>query len=164
MQPVHDVDAILLLSLSVAGKRRPANLDEIITAIDLAQDAIPSAAKLSKSFTMLSAHGLIIESDGGYTLSTDAQEMMSSQRKNDDTAKKLLRLKEHLADYSLKGEHNTIQVSPDQFVAVVKAYQAAKIASNKSMLTQKPKPKSAWIPTKELVQGTRHLPSKRRKP
>ncbi len=98
MYPVHDVDAILLLSLSVAAKRRPADLTEIITAIDLAHDAIPSGNKLSDAFARMSAHGLVIEIEGGYALSVDAQEMMISQRKKDDTEKILFRLKEHLAD------------------------------------------------------------------
>ncbi len=63
MHPVHEVDAILLLSLSVAAKRRPASLAEILAAIDLAYGAIPSAAQLSKSFASLSAHGLIVGID-----------------------------------------------------------------------------------------------------
>jgi hypothetical protein len=37
MYPVHDDDAALLLSLTVAAKRRPAALDEIITALAMAQ-------------------------------------------------------------------------------------------------------------------------------
>jgi hypothetical protein len=97
MYPVHDVDAILLLSLAVAAKRRPADLIEIATAIDMAQETIPSATKLSDAFARVSAYGLIVEIDGGYALSADAQKMMESQRKKDDNAKHIYRLKEHLA-------------------------------------------------------------------
>ena len=162
MYPVHDVDAILLLSLSVAAKRRPAGLLEIIAAADLAQDTIPSENKLSDAFARLSAYGLIVEIDGSYTLSADAQEMMTSQRKNDDTAKKMFRLKEHLADYHLNGEHTTILIHPDQLLAAIKAYRADKNASGKSMLTSKPKP--VWIPTKDLAKFKGiPFPSKRRK-
>jgi hypothetical protein len=53
MYPVHDVDAILLLSLSVAAKRRPAELVEIITAIEMMELAIPSETKLSDAFARL---------------------------------------------------------------------------------------------------------------
>jgi hypothetical protein len=160
MYPVHDVDAILLLSLSVAAKRRPAELIEIVTAIDLAHGAIPSERKLSDAFARLSAHGLIVESDGGYTLSADAQAMMASQRKNDDTAKKMLRLKAHLADYRLKGEHATIQANPEQLLAAVQAFRKEK-ASGRSWGMEKPKP--VWIPKKELVRGKSLPASKRRK-
>lgn len=159
MYPVHDVDAILLLSLSVAAKRRPADLVEIITAIDLAHGAIPSEHKLSDAFARLSAYGLIIEIDGGYTLSADAQGMMASQRKNDDTAKKMFRLREHLADYHLKGEHATILIHPDQLLAAIEAFRKAK-TPGRSWLMEKPKP--VWIPKKDLVRG-KSLPSKRRK-
>ena len=164
MYPVHDVDAILLLSLSVAAKRRPADLVEIIAAIDLAQSPTPSENKLSDSFARLSTYGLIVEVDGGYALSADAQEMMVSQRKNDDTARKIFRVREHLADYHLNGEHATILIHPDQFLAAIKAYRADKNASGKSLLSQKPKPKPAWIPTKDLAKYKGiPFPSKRRK-
>ncbi len=164
MHPVHEVDAILLLSLSVAAKRRPADLAEILAAIDLAHGAIPSAAQLSKAFASLAAHGLIVGIDGCHTLSADAQKMMESQRKKDDTAKKILRLNEHLADYPLKGEHLIIKISPAQLLAAVAAYQTDKRTSSRNSLTQKPKPKPVWIPKKDLDQGRQHLPSKRRKP
>lgn len=159
MYPVHDADAILLLSLSVAAKRRPADLEEIITAIDLAHDVIPSAPKLSDAFARLSAYGLIIEIDGGYTLSADAQEMMASQRKNDDTKKKMFRVKEHLADFHLKGEHTAILIHPDVLRTAIEAYRAGKQTTLRSWLL--PKPKTVWIPTREL-KG-KPLPPKRRK-
>ncbi len=171
MHPVHEVDAILLLSLSVAAKRRPAGLAEILAAIDLAHGALPSGAQLSKSFASLSAHGLIVGMDGGHTLSADAQKMMESQRKKDDTEKKILRLKEHLADYPLTGEdypikdeNLAVKISPAQLLAAVEAYQTDKRTSSRNSLVPKPKPKPVWIPTKDLVQGKQHLPSNRRKP
>ena len=139
MYPVHDVDAMLLLSLSVAAKRRPAGLSEIIAAADLAQGVIPNETKLSDAFARLSAYGLILQVGGGYTLSADAQQMMESQRKKDDHAKHIYRLKEHLADYHLQGEHTTILVSETQLLAVIEAHQAAKRSGVRSMLTRKPK-------------------------
>ncbi|RFC33855.1 MAG: hypothetical protein DID92_2727744731 [Candidatus Nitrotoga sp. SPKER] len=162
MYPVQDVDAILLLSLSVAAKRRPADLTGIITAIDLAHDAIPSGNKLSDAFARMSAYGLVIEIEGGYALSSDAQKMMVNQRKKDDTEKKLFRLKEHLAGYHLKGEHAAIQIHPDQLLAAIKAFQASKKTAGKNVLRDKPK--TVWIPTKELANFKgKPFPSKRRK-
>lgn len=140
MYPVHDVDAILLLSLCLAAKRRPAELVEIIAATDLAQGAIPSEAKLSDAFARLSAYGLIIEIAGGYTLSADAQQMMESQRKKDDNEKRIYRLKEHLADYHLQGEHTTVIVSEAQLLAAIEAHKKEKLTATRSMLMPKPKP------------------------
>lgn len=140
MYPVHDVDAILLLSLALAAKRRPAELVEIIAATDLAQGAIPSEAKLSDAFARLSAYGLIIEIAGGYTLSADAQQMMESQRKKDDNEKRIYRLKEHLADYHLNGEHTTVMVGEAQLLAAIEAHKKEKLTATRSMLMPKPKP------------------------
>ncbi len=139
MYPVHDVDAMLLLSLSVAAKRRPAELAEIIAATDLAQGTIPSETKLSDAFARLSAYGLIVEIDGGYTLSADAQQMMESQRKKDDNEKHIYRLKEHLADYHLQGEHVTIFVPEAQLLAAIEAHQASKKPGVRNLLMPKPK-------------------------
>ena len=168
MHPVHDVDAILILSLSVAAKRRPADLVEIVTAISLVQGAIPHVLTLADAFARLSACGLILGIDGGYTLSADAQAMLLSQRNKDDHEKKLSRIMEHLADYKCKPGHPAIQVSEEQMLVAIKGYRAASNSSGKSLLTSKPKPKPkpkpAWIPAKELALGKQHLPSKRRKP
>lgn len=164
MLPVHDVDAILLLSLTVAAKRRPADLVEIITAIALANDVIPNQNKLSEAFARMSACSLIVEIDGGYTLSDDAQAMMASQRNRDDTAKKIDRLKSHLADYQPQGKHPGIRIGHEQIIDAIEGFNAARNDNyGKNLLTTKPKPKVAWIPKKELSKHplpirTRHKP------
>lgn len=151
MLPVHEVDAILLLSLAVAAKRRPAELVDIITAIALENDEIPTRNKLSEAFARMSACGLVLEIDGGYTLSADAQAMMASQRNKDDTAKKIERLKSHLADYQPQGKHQNIRVSHEQIIDAIQGFNAARNENyGKNLLTTKPKPKVAWIPQKEL--------------
>lgn len=140
MYPVHDVDAVLLLSLSLAAKRRPAELVEIVAAADLIYEAIPSSVKLSDAFARLSAYGLVLEINGGYTLSADAQQMMEKQRKRDDTAKRIFALKENLADYHLQGEHVEILIAEAQLDAAILAHQAIKNSPIKNMLAPKPKP------------------------
>jgi hypothetical protein len=86
--------------------------------------------------------------------------MMASQRKNDDTAKKMYRIKEHLADYHLNGEHKTILVHPDLLLAALETYQKTKTTGRSWLMN---KPKAVWIPTKELVRAGKPLPFKRRK-
>jgi len=160
MYPVHDVDATLLLSLALAAKRRPADLNEIFTAIDLVQEMLPTPNKLSDAFARMSAHGLIVEIDGGYTLTEESEKMMTSQRKNDDTQKKTYRLKEHLADHLLEGEHKSILIHPDQLRKAIDAYKKDRQTSGRSWLIEKPKP--VWISKKDLVRGAK-LPHSRRK-
>jgi len=140
MYPVHDVDAILLLAMSVAAKRRPAELVEIIAAADLAQCAIPAEAKWSESIYRLSAYGLICEQGGGFTMTPDAQQMLSGHAKKAQTPERIYDIKEHLADYNLKGEHTAILVTEQQVGAAILAHRAAKAATGRSLLVPKPKP------------------------
>lgn len=166
MYPVYDDDAALLLSLTVAAKRRPAALDEIITALAIAQHGeIPAKSKLVDAFARLGVCGLIAEAEGGYTLSAAAQAMMTGQRAKDDTATRLARLKQQLTDFDPKDKHPSIQITQEQLLAAMQSYKAAQHShQGKNVQTDKPKSKSSWIPTKDLVQGKQHLPSKRRKP
>ena len=166
MYPVHDDDAALLLSLTVAAKRRPAALDEIITALAMAQDGeIPAKTKLVDAFARMGVCGLITEAEGGYTLTASAQSMMTGQRAKDDSATRLAHLKQQLANFEPKDKHPSIQVTQEQLLAAIQSYKAAQHShKGKNVQTDRPKSKSSWIPTKDLVQGKQHLPSKRRKP
>ncbi len=165
MYPVYDDDAALLLSLSVTAKRRPAALDEIITALAMAQHGeIPAKSKLVDAFARMGVCGLIAEAEGGYTLSVEAQAMMAGLRAKDDSATRLIRLKQQLSDFNPKDKHPSIRVTQEQLLAAIQSYKVAQHShKGVNIQTNKPKSKSSWIPTKDLVQGKQHLPSKRRK-
>lgn len=140
MYPVHDVDAILLLAMSLAAKRRPAELVEIIDATELTHGAIPSETKLSDSFYRLSEYGLLREQDGGYTLTPDAQQILSGHAKKAKSQERIYDIKENLADYHLNGEHAIILLTVEQIAAAIEEHQAAKKSSGKNLLMPKPKP------------------------
>jgi hypothetical protein len=140
MYPVHDVDAILLLAMSLAAKRRPAELVEIIAAADLAQGAIPPETKLSDSFYRLSEYGLICAQDGGYTLTPDAQQILSGHAKKAKTPERIHDIKENLADFHLNGEHAIILLTVEQIAAAIAAHQVGKRITGKNLLMPKPKP------------------------
>jgi hypothetical protein len=140
MYPVHDVDAILLLAMALASKRRPAELIEIIAAAELSQGAIPPETKLSDSFYRLSEYGLICEQDGGYVLTPDAQQMLTGHAKKALTPERIYDIKEHLADYHLNGEHAIILLTEEQILAAIAEHQAAKKSTEKNLLIAKPKP------------------------
>lgn len=140
MYPVHDVDAILLLAMALAAKRRPAELAEIIAAADLAQDAIPPETKLSDSFYRLSEYGLICAQDGGYALTADAQLIVSGHARKAKSQERIHDIKEKLADFHLKGEHAIILLTVEQIAAAVSEHQANKRSAGKNLLMPKPKP------------------------
>lgn len=140
MYPVHDADAILLLALSLAAKRRPAELAEIIAAIELTHDVIPPETKLSDSFYRLSEYGLICAQQGGYTLTPDAQQIIAGQRKKSDTQSRIYDIKENLADFHLNGEHAIILVTVEQLAAAIAQHQSIKKSPGKNLLAPKSKP------------------------
>lgn len=140
MYPVHDVDAILLLAMSLAAKRRPAELSEIIAAVDLTQGVIPPEPKLSDSFYRLSEYGLICTQDDGYALTPDAQQILSGHAKKAKNEERIYDIKENLADFHLNGEHAIVLVTIDQLTAAIATHQSAKKNSGKNLLIPKPKP------------------------
>jgi len=140
MYPVHDVDAILLLAMSLASKRRPAELVEIIAAADLAQGAIPPETKLSDSFYRLSEYGLIRAQDGGYTLTADAQQILSGHARKAKSQERIYDIKENLADFHLNGEHAIILLTVEQIAAAIAEHQTTKKSTGKNLLMPKPKP------------------------
>jgi hypothetical protein len=146
MYPVHDADAILLLAMSLAAKRRPAQLVEIIAAADLAQGVVPPESKLSDSFYRLSEYGLIREQDGGYTLTPDAQQILSGHAKKAKSQERIYDIKENLADFHLGGEHAIILVTVEQIAAAIAEHQAIKKSPGKNLLVAKPKPPEDYRP------------------
>lgn len=139
MHPIHDVDVILLLATTLASKRRPAALDEIMAAADLIQDAIPSAPKLGEAFGRLTAQGLLSAVEGRFTLSAEAQQIMSGQRRKADTAERIFVVKERLAAYQPTGEHQPVKPTPEQLQAALLAYRAAAKVTPGNQLVPKPK-------------------------
>jgi len=151
MHPVHNVDAILLLALSHAAKRRPAELVEIIAAIDLTQETRPPASKLSESFSRLAEHGLICAQDGGYALTPNALPILSGHAKKAKAQERIQDIKEKLAKYRFNGEYALVLVEEKQIAEAVLAHQASKRSAGKKNLLM-PKPKPAEEPGKRGAQ------------
>ena len=141
MHPVHNVDAILLLALLHAAKRRPAGLVEIVAAVDLTLEARPPASKLSESFSRLSEHGLICAQDGGYALTPNALPLLSGHAKKANAQERIQNIKGNLAAYRVKGEHALVSVEEKQIAEAVLLHQTTRrSAGKKNMLMPKPKP------------------------
>ncbi|MDD2686186.1 MAG: hypothetical protein PHY62_08525 [Gallionella sp.] len=140
MYPVHDVDAILLLAISLAAKRRPAELAEIIAAAELNQNVIPTEAKLAESFGRLAECGLLCEKSGAYTLTADAEQIMAMQSKKALPPERIHDIKESLSDYTTKENHAPVVVTEEQLSAAIQAHHAIKNVKVRNLLAPKPKP------------------------
>ena len=105
MYPTHDADALLMLAATLATKRRPAELVEVIAAFDLLQEPVPSTGRLIDSIQRLSAHGLLCEVDGGLALSAEGQLLMSALPKRGDTAQRVFFVREKLSAHPGRAEH-----------------------------------------------------------
>jgi hypothetical protein len=125
MQPVFDADALLLLALVPASKRRPATLEEIVIALAAVRPELPGAARLRDAFARLSAHGLLLASNEGYGLSETAQAMLAQVPAKGELGARLFALKQLLADYTASAELPATELSAAHIGDALKAYQAS---------------------------------------
>ena len=139
MHPIHDVDALLLLAMTHAAKRRPADLVEVMAAADLVQGSIPLEGKLRDAIFRLSTHGLIAESEGGYILTPAAQQVMTGLPRKAETAERLFAIKEKLATYEVAGEPAGINLTEEQILDAITAYRSSSQGTGRNLLMPKPK-------------------------
>ena len=139
MHPLHDIDALLLLALALASKRRPAELAEAIAAVDLLQGAIPPEAKLAESFLRLSTNGLICAEEGRFTLSAASQAIVTGLSKKADTAERIFEVRQRLAAHGAQGEQTAVMPTIEQLSAAILAHRASGQGAGKNLLMPKPK-------------------------
>lgn len=134
MHPVHDVDVVLLLATALASKRRPADLLEIMVAVDLIRSGISFEAKLEDAFSRLATHGLLHQVDARYALTPAAQKIVAGLRRKADTAERIFSVKEALSAHESGDGHAPIHLSAEQITAALVAHQAAAKSIGKSVL------------------------------
>ena len=139
MHPLHDIDALLLLALALASKRRPAELAEAIAAVDLLQGAIPSEAKLAESFQRLSTNGLVCAEEGRFTLRADSQAIVTGLSKKADTAERIFEVRQRLADHVAQDEPAAAVPTIEQLTAAILAHRTSAQGAGKNLLMPKPK-------------------------
>lgn len=140
MRAVHDVDVIILMATTLASKRRPAELVEIVAAADLIQGSIPFVEKLADAVQRLSAAGLISGSEGRLTLTPIGRELMAKQPRKAATEELILAIKSDLAGYSPTEEYAPIVLTEEQLNAAIQAHKTTRKAPGKNLLMPKPKP------------------------
>jgi len=140
MQAIHDVDVLLLLATMLAAKRKPAEMPEIVAAIDLLQNNVPAAPKLAEAFGRLAGYGLLRGDNGGYALTAAAEAIVAKLPKNAETAERLFIIRDRLSDYRSQGEHAPLVVGEAEVTAAIAAHRAAAASTAKNLLVPKPKP------------------------
>jgi len=162
MHPIHDVDAILLLATALSSKRRPAELVEIMAAVELINEAIPSETKLVDAFARLSTHALIGEEGGGFTLTPEAQQIMKGLSRKADKAERIFSIREKLTAYNAAAELAPVVLTVEQLKTAIETHKASGQGAGKNLLVPKPKP----VDTDKHRPGQRQrkpLPAGRRK-
>lgn len=139
MHPVHDVDVIMLMATTLASKRRPAELVEVVAAADLLQGSVPFVEKLDEAIKRLSTNGLIGVTEGRFMLTPAGHAIMAKQPKKADTEQLLIAVRSALAAYSPTEHSDTIVLSAEQLVTAVQAHKATRKAPGKNLLMPKPK-------------------------
>lgn len=148
MHPIHDADARLLLALALSSKRRPADLVEIVTAMDLLLGSTPLASKLCGAFVRLAEHGLIEAQADRFALTPAGQATLAGQPAKADTDARLFALKDALASVNPTGEALPTLPSEAEITAALKVFGAARRAAAMSQ----PKPKSVKDAPKRPAQ------------
>lgn len=138
MRPDHNFDATFLLAMSLAAKRRPAGLAGIVTAFDLVGGDIPVAARFSEAFYRLSQFGLLIEQDGGYTLTPYALNIVSGHKRNATYEARRLAIKQSLAECRIKKDIAPIKLKLEQIAPALREHRASKSGHVKN-ISLKPK-------------------------
>lgn len=140
MHPIHDTDPLLLLAVALAAKRRPAELLEIVAAVDLLQGKIPGETKFAETLARLAVAGLIVAADGGLALTPAAQKLIEVLPHKREAGEQLLALKDGLAAYAPGPEQPPVVVEGAAVLAAILAHRAAAKSGAKNLLVPKPKP------------------------
>lgn len=143
MPPVLDVDVLLLFATALAAKRRPAQLVEIVAALDLVQGNVPSEEKLAGALVRLGESGLLLELAEGIALTPDAEKLIEILPRKGDYAQRLFELRGLLGGFKASGEGRAIVLGEALFRAAILAHRAAAAGVAKNLLVPKPKPEAA---------------------
>lgn len=140
MQPIHDVDVLLLLTTAMAAKRRPAELIEIMAAIDLVQGNIPSEDKLSESLVRLGTTGLLVQVENRVGLTATAEGLIKLLPRKGEHDQRLFELRGLLGAFQPVGEASPVTVAPADLRSAMLAHRSNAASTAKNLLMPKPKP------------------------
>lgn len=162
MHPIHDTDPLLLLAVSLAAKRRPAALEEVVAAIDLMQEKIPGESKFIDTIARLAVAGLLHAPEGGLALTAAGESLIAPLPRKAEAGEQLLVLKQALAAYMPSAEQPPVVLANADVLAAFVAQRTAAKSTAKNLLV--PKPKTADTSKARPGQRQRKPMPARRKP
>lgn len=140
MHPIHDIDALLLLAVGLASKRRAAELFEVVAAAELIRGAIPAAPKLAQAIPRLAAHGLLCEAQGRFALTAAAQALVTGLPKKADSDERLFAVKQKLHAYEAAADQPPVAMSEAQVAEAIEAHRALARGAGTKVMMPPPKP------------------------
>lgn len=139
MHPIHDTDPTLLLAVSLAAKRRPAELPEVVAAIDLLQEKIPGETKFIDTIVRLSVAGLVVAVEGGLLLTPAGEKLIEALPRKVETEERLRALKDGLSAYVPGEAQAAVTLLGADVMAAFLAHRQASKSTAKNLLVPKPK-------------------------
>ena len=140
MQRVTDIDAVLLLAVARASKRRPAELSDLVAAAELVAGDMPDPGKLAEAAARLSTHGLLVAAEGGLALSAEAQQVLVGEPAKAEPAARIFWVRDQLSGLQVTAGHAAIELTARQIDDAIKVHRTAAAASSKNLLAPRPKP------------------------
>ena len=140
MQRVTDIDAVLLLAVARASKRRPAELSDLVAAAELVAGDMPDPGKLAEAAARLSTHGLLVAAEGGLALSAEAQQVLVGEPAKAEPAARIFWVRDQLSGLQVTAGHAAIELTARQIDDAIKVHRTAAAATSKNLLAPRPKP------------------------
>lgn len=138
MYPVQNIDALLLIATTLASKRRPAQLVDIIAAIDLLQASIPDTEPLLDAFRHLGKHGMLRADENGISLTDNAEKIMATQPKGGRGEERIFRVRDDLSAFTTQASHAPVIVTEAALSAALIAHRVSGEGTGKNLLVPKP--------------------------
>ena len=165
MQRVTDIDAVFLLAVARASKRRPAELAEIVAAAELVAGDMPDPGKLAEAAARLSTHGLLVAAESGLALSAEAQQALVGEPAKAEPAARIFWVRDQLSGLQVTAGHAAIELTARQIDDAIKVHRTAAAASSKNLLAPRPKPPEEKGPARGPgFRQRKPMPARRRRP
>lgn len=160
--PNLDIEALLLFAISLASKRRPADLQAVMAATDLIQSPIPGQILLRNGFSRLATLGLLTENEEEcFVLSDAAEALLAAAPQRNDRAIRLKGIREALAAYRPAGEQPGLLIRPERFDKAILGHRAEAQLKVKNLLV--PKPKTDGDKSRPGQRQRKPIPARKRK-
>ena len=143
MHPILDIDVLFLLATALAAKRRPAEAQEIVAAIDLIHGNVPSEDKLAEATGRLCAATLLTGGADGLALTPAAEAMVENLPRKGEHADRLAALRSALAAFAAPADGSAVDFPAGQWREAILAHRASAASGAKNLLMPKPKPEAA---------------------